>query len=66
MNTKALISCALFSLFFVGTSAIAGDNDYFTTAAKNQTAEPFLIQNAFLLTSVVASTNKENEEAMNK
>ena len=59
MNIKAIITTAVLSTVLAGSSAFAGDNDYLATAVDTSTAQPFVIQHAFLVTAPVKKAPNE-------
>ncbi len=64
MNTKAIIATAVLTMAFAANSTFAGDNDYLTTVVDTTTAQPFVIQHAYLVTTPVEA--QPNEEALRK
>lgn len=60
MNTKAIIATAVLSTVLAGSSAFAGDNDYLATAVDTSTAQPFVIQHAYLVTAPVETVQSED------
>lgn len=64
MNIKLVIAGTVLSAFFAATPAIAGDNDYLTTAVDTTTTQVFVIKHAYLLTTMVVADKADKVDDM--